>query len=204
MNEPDKPFNTPWKIRIEILRWLSFPWTRWIFALNRIEWGRGWRLYGIPILQKHRQSDIQIGNGLQLRSTTRSNPLSPNHPVILCTWQAGAVLKIGKNFAMTGGTICAAHLVQIGNRVTVGSNTTIMDTDFHPIEASERRSHPADAVTAPVIIEDEVFIGLSCLILKGSRIGTGSVIGAGSVVVGEIPAKVVAAGNPARVISFIV
>ena len=49
-------------------------------------------------------------------------------------------------------------------------------------------------------VEDDVFIGMNCLILKGVTIGKGSVIGAGSVVVKNIPSGVIAAGNPARVI----
>ncbi|MEM5776015.1 MAG: DapH/DapD/GlmU-related protein, partial [Anaerolineaceae bacterium] len=67
-------------------------------------------------------------------------------------------------------------------------------------EPERRLTHPNDGRTAPVVIEDMVFIGTNSLVLKGAHIGRGSVIGAGSVVTGEIPAGVIAAGNPARVI----
>ena len=156
--------------------------------------------YGAPVLQKHRGSHMQFGPKLCLRSSVRSNPLGPSHPVILVTWQPGARLEIGRDFAMTGGTICAAEHVSIGNRVTIGANTTIVDTDFHPIESERRRQSPDGGETAPVVIEDDVFIGMNCLILKGVRIGAASTIGAGSVVTRSIPAHVLAAGNPARVI----
>jgi len=63
-----------------------------------------------------------------------------------------------------------------------------------------RRDPSAKASPAPVVIEDEVFIGTSCLILKGVTIGRRSVIGAGSVVSKCIPAGVIAAGNPAKVV----
>ena len=56
---------------------------------------------------------------------------------------------------------------------------------------------------APVVIEQDVFIGMNSLILKNVRIGNGSVIGAGSVVVSDIPPGVIAAGNPAQVIRSI-
>jgi acetyltransferase-like isoleucine patch superfamily enzyme len=109
-------------------------------------------------------------------------------------------LEIGDNFAMTGGTICAAEKIVIGNNVAVGANCMIVDTDFHPLDAEGRRQHPQEANTVPIHIEDHVFIGMNCLILKGVTIGCGSVIGAGSVVTRDIPAHVIAAGNPARVI----
>lgn len=191
---------TPWKITNELQRWLALPYVRLLFALNGIRWGAGWRFYGAPLLLCHRQSVMQLGDGLQLRSTLASNPLGANHRVVLCTWQAGARLEIGANFGMTGGVICAAERVTIGAGVNIGANSTIIDTDFHPLEAGRRKLDPQGAETAPVVIEDEVFVGMHSLILKGVRIGRGTVIGAGSVVSRDIPAGVIAAGNPAKVI----
>lgn len=192
--------NTPWKIWNEGWRWLVYPWIRTLFFLNGMSWGQGWRFYGIPIIQKHRNSLMCFGSGLQLRSTARSNPLGPNRPVILSTWQAGAVLKIGINFAMTGGTICAAESILIGDNVAIGANSMIIDTDFHSLDFQRRNRASSDGETAPVMLEDNVFIGMNCLVLKGVTIGQGSVVGAGSVVVGDVPSNVIVAGNPAKVI----
>lgn len=195
-----RAFDTPWKIGNELWRWLAYPRVRLLFAMNGIAWGSDWRIHGVPIIQKHRHSRMSFGPGLGLRSSVRSNPLGPNHPVVLNTWQAGAVLEIGANFVMTGGTICAAERIIIKNHVAVGANTIIIDTDFHPLHPEARRLHPQEAQTAPVLIGDSVFIGMNCLILKGVTIGQGSVVGAGSVVTQDVPPYVIVAGNPARIV----
>jgi acetyltransferase-like isoleucine patch superfamily enzyme len=192
--------DTPWKILNEVRRWLALPAARLLFAFYAIPWGYNWRIYGIPIIQKHRQSQMEFGNGLHLRSIVGSNPLGANHPVILSTWRKGANLQIGDYFAMTGGTICCTESITIGNHVGLGANSTVIDTDFHPLTPEARRIDSSAGKTAPVIIEDEVFIGMNCLILKGVTIGKSSVIGAGSVVTSDVPPGVIAAGNPARVI----
>lgn len=101
---------------------------------------------------------------------------------------------------MTGGSIVTAEKIVIGDNVTVGANTVIMDTDFHSLEAEARRAEVKPVKTAPVTVEDDVFIGMNCLILKGVTLGRGSVIGAGSVVTKDVPPHTIAAGNPARVI----
>jgi acetyltransferase-like isoleucine patch superfamily enzyme len=194
---------TPWKLINEISRLAAYPAARLLFLFYGIPWGKGWKLFGCPIIQKHKNSQIRFGKNLQLRSTVSANPLGANHAIILCTWQEGACLTIGDNFGMTGGTICAADSISIGDNVAVGANSTIVDTDFHPLEADNRRADSASANNAAVVIEDDVFIGMNCLILKGVQIGKGTVIGAGSVVTRSIPPGVIAAGNPARVIRSI-
>lgn len=195
--------DTPWKVDNQLRRWLALPRVWLVFALNSIPWRHSWRIYGAPIIQKHRSSHLQIGAGLQLRSTVRSNPLAPTHPVVLTTLRENAVLNIGDCFSMTGGSICAAQQITIGDRVTVGANSTIMDTDFHPLDPEHRWEHPQNGKTAPVSIEDDVFIGMNCLILKGVTIGQGSVIGAGSAVTQDVPPYSIAAGNPARIVGSV-
>lgn len=193
-------FDTPWKIWNSLLLGTAYPLNRLLFLWNGIAWGKGWRLHGLPVIQKHRRSQMKFGDRLALRSTLRSNPLGANHAVILCTWQADSLLQIGNDFSMTGGSICAAQRIVVGDRVTVGANSIIVDTDFHPLQPDLRLEHPQTGLAAPITIEDDVFIGMNCLILKGVTIGRGSVIGAGSVVTHDIPPGAIAAGNPARVL----
>ncbi len=191
---------TPWKASLEIRRLLVMPFVRAYLAAHGIAWGSGWRIYGRPIIQRHHGSRIIIGDGFELRNWVASSPLGVDHRCILTTWSAGAVIEIGQGVGITGGAICASESIRIGDRVRIGANCTIVDTDFHPLEPSARRAGPAGGASSPVTIGDEAFIGMQVMILKGSRIGAGAVIGAGSVVAGEIPPGVIAAGNPARVL----
>ncbi|MBN2501629.1 MAG: acyltransferase [Anaerolineales bacterium] len=195
-----RALKTPWKVWNYITSFYCYPAARLIFALNDIPWGNSWRFYGLPIVQKNRDSEIKIGDNLQLRSSVRSNPFGVNHPVILCTYQAGAVLEIGSHFSMSGGAICATERIKIGNNVTIGANTTVMDSDFHPSNPEERLRSPNKGQSAPTTIEDNVFIGASSYILRGVTVGSGSVIGTGSVVTTDVKPGTIVFGNPARLV----
>jgi acetyltransferase-like isoleucine patch superfamily enzyme len=195
-----RAIDTPWKAHNEFVRILGYPYIRFLFAWKDIAWGKSWKLYGVPIIQKHRGSTIQFGSNLSLRSTVRSNPLGVNHPVVLCTWQSGALLKVGDNFGMTGGSLVAAERISIGKNVIIGANCTVIDTDFHPLDPGVRQETPQAARTAPISIGNEVFIGMNSLILKGVTIGQAAVIGAGSVVTRDVPERVIVAGNPAVIV----
>ncbi len=196
-------FDTPWRASNRIASWAVLPIVRIQFALNGIAWGKGWGFYGVPIIQKHRLSSMSFGDGLQLRSSPTSNPLGICHPVFLTTLHAGASLSVGARFAMSGGSLCAAQCIQIGSDVSIGANSLVIDTDFHPLSAEMRAVDPQGGKSRPIFIADGAFIGANCIVLKGVTIGCGSVIGAGSVVTKSVPPGVVAAGNPARVIKQI-
>jgi acetyltransferase-like isoleucine patch superfamily enzyme len=191
----------PWAAANELRRLAALPYIRLMFGLHGLGWGRRWRILGMPIVQRYRGSQIALGDGLELRSWRSSYPLAPIHPVVLATRTAGALIQIGRDVAMTGATLVAAERISIGDRVLIGANATIVDTDFHPLDPTERRRDILAGAHAAVTIEDDVFIGMHSLILKGVRVGAGSVIGAGSVVTRDVPAGAVVAGNPARVIT---
>ena len=190
-----------WVLWNEIRRVFAFPYIWMYFFINRVRWGQRWRILGTPIIQRYKNSQIHLGDRLILRSWVSTNPVAPNHPVFLSTRTNHAKIIIGDDFGITGGSIIAAKCVEIGNRVIIGGNCLITDTDFHPLESRKRMSKDASITAVPVFIDDDVFIGTNSILLKGVNIGKGSVIGAGSVVTGDIPANVIAAGNPAVVIS---
>jgi acetyltransferase-like isoleucine patch superfamily enzyme len=191
---------TPWKALTELRRYATLPLARLTFALNGVAWQRGWRIYGAPIIQRHAGSTIRIGRDLTLRSWYASNPLGVVRRTLLCTWARDAQLIIGQGVGMTGAVIVAQTRIEIGDHVWIGANSTIVDTDFHPLSPEARRRDPSAGKSAPILIEDEVFIGMWAIILKGVRIGRGAVIGAGAVVTSDVPAGAIAVGNPARVV----
>jgi acetyltransferase-like isoleucine patch superfamily enzyme len=99
-------------------------------------------------------------------------------------------------------SILAASSVRIGRHCLLAGGVRVCDYDGHPTDAGRRRAGeptPADAIR-PVVIGDDVWVGQDAKILKGVRVGDRSVIGAGAVVVKDVPADVVVAGNPARVV----
>lgn len=193
-------FDAPWLAGNEARRLMALPYVRLMFRLHGVEWGRGWRVFGTPIIQRHRGSRILLGDGLSLRSWPASNPLTPNHPVVLATRARDAMIRVGRDCGFTGAVIVAAERVEIGDRVLLGSNAVVSDTDFHPLDPEERRRDINNGRHRPVQIEDDVFVGMNSLILKGVTVGRGSVVGAGSVVASDVPPEVIVAGNPARVV----
>lgn len=90
--------------------------------------------------------------------------------------------------------------IYIGNNVQIAAQSYIIDAD-HGIKAGELIANQPNTVS-PIVIEDDVWISAGCKVLKGSVIKKGAVIGAASVVKGEIPENAIAVGIPAKVKKF--
>jgi acetyltransferase-like isoleucine patch superfamily enzyme len=120
---------------------------------------------------------------------------------------------VGEFTLLNGALIMAEERIEIGAYCLVSWNVGIADSDFHPIDAAQRR---VDAMalapffkdrpprpeirTRPVTIKDNVWIGMNAVILKGVTIGENSIVAAGAVVSKDVPPNVVVAGNPAVVV----
>jgi maltose O-acetyltransferase len=110
----------------------------------------------------------------------------------------GTHIAIGDGFFMNfGGVILDCNYVRIGDNVQCGPNVQICAAT-HPLDAEQRILGPE--LGAPITIGDNVWLGAGAIILAGVTIGANTTIGAGSVVNRDIPANVLAAGNPCRVI----
>lgn len=114
----------------------------------------------------------------------------------------GATVEIGSAYINSDAVVLAARRITIGRGVLISRMVFIFDADHHPIrnEAGEVINSPR-----PVEIADHVWIGLKSLILRGSKIGPGAVIAAGSLVGGRVKSGTMAASlEPARSYSKII
>jgi acetyltransferase-like isoleucine patch superfamily enzyme len=131
----------------------------------------------------------------------------------LFTYRHGGEIKIGEwCFIGEHSRIWSAKMVSIGSRVLISYGVSVHDTNSHSISACERHKHFVSIATtghpesvtnltsAPIIIEDDVWIGFNSSILKGVTIGRGAIIAACSVVTKDVPAWTIVAGNPAKII----
>jgi len=160
--------------------------------------------YSSGCVNMGRKEDITIGN----------------HGCCFCLLQAlyGGKIEIGNNFYIGTGTVLQSkEKIIIGNNVIISNNVLIVDNNNHPVSPKKRvkmslcydyMNDPLwtwkDAISKPIIIEDNTWIGRDSVIMKGVTIGKGSVVALRSVVTHDVPPFTVVAGNPARVVKKIV
>ena len=120
-------------------------------------------------------------------------------------------IEIGDYSYLAGPALIATDRIIIGKYVYIAGGVTIVDSDFHPqdpaarlrdtvlISPAGKKINRPHFETAPVIIEDDVWIGYNATILKGVTIGEGSIIHPGSVVLRSVPPGSVVFGNPAQI-----
>ena len=164
-----------------------------------IGWHATWVFRGWPVIWKAPGADIRIGRNVVFISKPRFNAWGVIQPVVIMAERQGATVVIGDDTGLSGCTISAIELIEIGKAVLIGSGVVITDNDAHPLTPEGRR-HRRDIVGRPVRIGDGVLLGARSIILKGVTIGDYAVVGAGSVVTRDVPAYAVVAGNPARFI----
>ena len=173
-----------------------------LLKLKKISIGKSCEFYGRPTINRYFLSNISIGNNCAFRSDTTSNLVGINHKCIIATFDENAIIQIGDNSRFSGTVIGAKKRIIIGNKVLSGANVLITDFDWHAVDPKLR--HTSEGIkSAPVIIGNNVWLGINTVILKGVSIGDNTVIGANSLVVSDIPANVIAAGNPCKVLKKI-
>ena len=175
----------------------------WLFKGNNVHI-KNFNTHGIPYIMVARGGKMSIGKNFMMNNGMKGNPIGCFNK---CTFfvDRNATLKIGNNVGISQTALIAIEEINIGNNVKIGGGSYLYTSDFHSLDPIIRNSKE-DLVkrkSAPIILEDNVFIGAHSIILKGVHIGKNSIIGAGSIVTKSIPANQIWAGNPARFIKNI-
>jgi acetyltransferase-like isoleucine patch superfamily enzyme len=150
--------------------------------------------------KSHRNPGLVLGNRVQVLTWTTFN-VEPT-----------GCVEIGDNTQLIGPVFMCAEEIRVGARCVLSYNVTIADCDFHPLDVEQRRLDAvANApqgersarpllVSKPVFIDDDVWIGIGAIVLKGVQIGRGATVAAGAVVSRNVPPGSIVVGNPAVIL----
>lgn len=119
------------------------------------------------------------------------------HPVRISLRAPYANISIGNNCELNGANIYCRNKIIIGNNAKIAGGVIITDTNGHSVYNRNQVDNPK-----PVILGNNIWIGLNSIILKGTEIGDNSIVGAGSVVQGTFPPFSMIKGNPATVVKI--
>lgn len=174
--------------------------TEYLFFVNRVSY-KSFNTCGIPLLEINQNGKIELGENVIFINNALFSTLGRPNKCKISVYE-NAKLCIGSNVGISNATLVATQLITIGNNVMIGGGVTIVDSDFHSIDFHHWFTDNDLLYMArkPVIIGDNVFIGMNTLILKGVTIGSNSIIAAGSVVNSNVPDYQIWGGNPAKFI----
>lgn len=174
-----------------LLSLISIPnilYNRTVFKMRGIKAGKNLNINGRIYCVATDKGSVELGNNVTINSSLKSNPIGGDTRTIFFVGK-DAKLRIGNDTGILNCAICVCNNVSIGNNVLIGGGTKIYDTDFHWLDFDKRIKMGGGGKTAPVIIDDGVFIGANCIILKGVHIGEKAIIGAGSVITKDVPSN---------------
>jgi acetyltransferase-like isoleucine patch superfamily enzyme len=154
-------------------------------------------IYGHPVISRHPNSTITLGQEVTLDSSRRANPLGGTTPCVLRTLAPGARLEIGDSAGMSSSIVVAGHSIEVGAHSLIGAGCMIVDNDFHVRASPGTWTTDYAKNSRPVKIGEGCFLGARTIILKGVTLGSGVVVGAGSVVTKSFPSGSLIGGNPA-------
>jgi acetyltransferase-like isoleucine patch superfamily enzyme len=182
------------------MRVLFSPIGRMYLTIHGAHVGRKLRLQSLPFCRCYGTGRIEIGDNVTILNTLYQNTAGIVHKTVLIAGDR-AILRIGNDVGISGAILDARDSISIGDRCMLGANCSVFSSDYHALHPRDRHDRTSGAVrTAPVTLENDVWIGANAVVLKGVTIGAASIVAAGSVVTKSVPPGVVVAGNPARVV----
>jgi acetyltransferase-like isoleucine patch superfamily enzyme len=151
-----------------------------------------------------------------VRFRSQKNPgLVLGNRVRVYTWttfnvEPAGYIEVGDDSILVGPVFMCTERILLGRNVTISYHVTIADSDFHPSDPDLRvrdaiassphgdRGQKPAIISEPVTIDDDVWVGIGAIVLKGVHIGAGARIHAGAIVTRDVPPGTILAGNPAR------
>ena len=154
----------------------------------------------IPIIDVRPGSSLVFGSNVTLNSENSGYHANMFGVSKLLADSEGAIIEIGDETRLNGACIHARSRVSIGKRCLVAANVQIIDSNGHELllDRPSDRIHSI-GVSKPIIIGDDVWIGINAVVLPGVNIGNGAVVAANSVVTADVPERSVVIGVPAIV-----
>jgi acetyltransferase-like isoleucine patch superfamily enzyme len=154
-----------------------------------------------PLIEIHKNAYLVIGDNVTINSRNKGYHVSMFRPCKLMADRPGAIIEIGANTRLHGSCIHAYKKISIGKNCLIAANCQIIDGNGHDISFSDTSNRiNTTGSSEAVIIEDNVWLATGVVVLPGVTIGKGSIITANSVVHKDIPAMVIAGGNPISII----
>jgi acetyltransferase-like isoleucine patch superfamily enzyme len=157
-------------------------------AVRTIIFAVKFRAYVSPRAEVDLSPNLRLGKGVTISAFTKVKAMLG--PVSI-----GARTSIGPGCFISSGTTG----IRIGDDVMIAANTAIVANN-HRYERLDIPINQQGNSSLGIVIEDDVWIGSNCSVLDGAKIGTQAIVSAGSVVSGNIAARQLATGNPAKAI----
>jgi acetyltransferase-like isoleucine patch superfamily enzyme len=167
-----------------------------------------------PNVELGKDCYLERSDAFERYRSKRSTGLRLGDRVRVYTWSGFSIepngfVDVGNDSVLVGAQFMCQEEIRVGSRVVISYNVLIADSDFHPLDPELRKQdaranapfaeddRPA-LTSSPVVIEDDVLIGMGAIVLKGVHIGAGAKIKPGSVVISDVAAGATVLGNPAK------
>lgn len=147
----------------------------------------GVRVVGWPVLRLPKGAHLWVGANTLLNSSGLSYH-AMHGPVTIIAASSACEIRIGADCRLHGTVLNVGSDLSIGRRTLIAAQTTILDSNGHVVSPPTARTTTRD-VPRPILIGEDVWIGMGAVVLPGTSIGDGSVTGANCVVSGAVPRR---------------